>query len=238
MSGRSGETSHVSRHAAIVERLGLDITSGELSEGLVVRSEELAQRYAVTRSVLREGLRVLETLGMVTSRRNVGVSICPDAEWNVFDPLVIRWRLAGSGRGAQLRSLTELRSAVEPLAAKLAATRIADDDGRKLLELAARLVGAADAGDLDAFLPLDIEFHALILRASGNEMLRSLESAIGEVLTGRTHHGLMPTHPEPEARRLHLEVAKAVAAGEPAKAHAAMQRIVDLAGEEIDAILD
>lgn len=237
MSGQGRAGTHVSRHSAIVEQLGRDITSGKLPEGLILRSEDLEQQYGVTRSVMREGLRVLETLGMVGSRRSVGVFIRPAAEWNVFDPLVVRWRLDGSGRAAQLQSLTELRSAIEPLAAKLAAVRISSDDGRMLLDLARRLDDAAESGDLSAFLPLDIEFHALILKASGNEMLVGLESAIGEVLTGRTHHGLMPARPEPEARRMHLEVARAVAANEPVAAQAAMQGIVDLAGQEMDAIL-
>jgi len=237
MPDQPGTARHVSRHSAIVERLGSDITSGKLATGLVLRSEDMEQKYEVTRSVLREGLRVLETLGMVSSRRSVGVSIRPQAEWNVFDPLVVRWRLNGAGRAAQLRSLTELRSAVEPLAAKLAATRIAAEDGRRLLDLAAGLEVTAAAGDLAAFLPLDIQFHALILKASGNEMLLNLESAIAEVLTGRTQHGLMPDRPEPEPLRLHLEVARAVVASEPAAAHAAMQRIVDIAGQEMDAIL-
>ena len=98
MSGQGRAGTHVSRHSAIVEQLGRDITSGKLPEGLILRSEDLELQYGVTRSVMREGLRVLETLGMVGSRRSVGVFIRPAAEWNVFDPLVVRWRLDGSGR--------------------------------------------------------------------------------------------------------------------------------------------
>jgi DNA-binding FadR family transcriptional regulator len=226
-----------SRHSAVVDRLGKDITSGELPAGLVLKSDELERRYGVSRSVMREGLRVLENMAMVSSRRNVGVMIRPAAHWNVYDPLVIRWRLDGGGRAAQLLSLTELRSAVEPLAAQLAAGRMDGGDGARLVRLAAALVAEARAGDLEAFLPLDIEFHALILKGSGNEMLAHLHDVIAEVLTGRTEHGLMPAHPTPEARDLHTEVADAIVRGDAAAARTAMQRIVDQAGEEMSGAL-
>ncbi|HSU70985.1 MAG TPA: GntR family transcriptional regulator, partial [Micrococcaceae bacterium] len=93
-----------SQHSRFVEQMGLQITGGELPPRAVLRSDELEARFASSRSVVREGLRVLETLGMVSSRRNVGVTILEASSWNVFDPLLIRWRLAGTARQAQLQS--------------------------------------------------------------------------------------------------------------------------------------
>ncbi|WP_427018441.1 FadR/GntR family transcriptional regulator [Pseudarthrobacter sp. P1] len=226
-----------SRHSRFVELMGQQITAGELPEGLVLKSGDLEERFESSRSVVREGLRVLETLGMVSSRRNVGVSILGSSSWNVFDPLLIRWRLAGANREAQLQSLTQLRSAVEPLAAGLAARAISVADGRQLMKVAGELVATGNAGDLEAFLALDIEFHALILRASGNEMLSHLESAVAEVLTGRTHYGLMPEVPRQEARHLHYVVADAIQRGMAAEAETAMRRIVTQAGEEMTTAL-
>ena len=222
-----------SQHSRFVEQMGLQITGGELPPRAVLRSDELEARFASSRSVVREGLRVLETLGMVSSRRNVGVTILEASSWNVFDPLLIRWRLAGTARQAQLQSLTQLRSAVEPLAAGLAAGAISAEDGRALMKLAGDLVATGNAGDLEAFLQLDIEFHALILRASGNEMLSHLSSAVAEVLTGRTHYGLMPEVPRQEARHLHFVVADAIQRGLADQAETAMRRIVTQAGEEM-----
>ncbi len=226
-----------SRHSRFVELMGLQITGGELPPGMVLRSEELEERFSSSRSVVREGLRVLETLGMVASRRNVGVSILDPSSWNVFDPLLIRWRLAGTDREKQLKSLTQLRSAVEPLAASLAAGAISVEDGRRLMKIAGELVATGNAGDLEAFLQLDIEFHALILRSSGNEMLSHLGSAVAEVLTGRTHYGLMPDVPRQEARHLHYVLADAIQRGLAAEAETAMRRIVTQAGEEMTTAL-
>ena len=84
-------------------------------------TDELAERYEVSRTVVREAVRVLESMHLVESRRRVGVTVLPTERWNVYDPQVITWRLAGSDRARQLRSLTVLRSAVEPVAARLAA---------------------------------------------------------------------------------------------------------------------
>ena len=66
-------------------------------------------------------MRVLESMGLVAARRRVGITVLPPARWNPFDPDIIRWRLAGPDRLRHLQSLSELRSAIEPLAARLAA---------------------------------------------------------------------------------------------------------------------
>ncbi|MEV4187473.1 GntR family transcriptional regulator, partial [Streptosporangium canum] len=97
------------------------IASGGLAAGQVLTIEELELRFGVSRSVIRETIRVLESMGLVSSRRRVGVTVAARTEWNLFDPRIIRWRLAGEGRGEQLRSLGELRRGVEPVAAALAA---------------------------------------------------------------------------------------------------------------------
>src|SRR3954469_2207722 len=108
-------------HGRVLETLGPAITAGDYPPGSVLRTDELAQRFDVSRSVMREAVRVLESMHLVESRRRVGVTVRPKAEWNVYDPQVIRWRLAGADRPHQLRSLTVLRSAIEPVAAGPAA---------------------------------------------------------------------------------------------------------------------
>ncbi|MEV4186106.1 FCD domain-containing protein, partial [Streptosporangium canum] len=83
------------------------------------------------------------------------------------------------------------------------------------------------SGDLEAYLAADILFHRTLLEASGNEMLSALTGVVAEVLTGRTHHHLMPARPEPAAIRWHAEVAQAVQSGDAAAAERAMRNIVD-----------
>jgi DNA-binding FadR family transcriptional regulator len=82
-------------------------------------------------------------------------------------------------------------------------------------------------GDLDAYLVADVAFHRALLEASGNEMLRALAGVVEEVLSGRTHHGMMPARPNPEAIALHDEVARAVRLGDPVGAERAMRAIIE-----------
>lgn len=212
-------------HARLLEDLGTAIAEGRTPAGTVLRIEDLEARFCLSRTVVREAVRVLESLGMMTSRRRVGLTVQPRRCWTVYDPKVIRWRLAGSGREDQLRSLTALRRAVEPAAAAGAATHIDPVAADDLVDTAAAMVRTGRAGDLAAFLALDIAFHRTVLAHSGNEMFAALDGAVAAVLTGRTEHGLMPATPEPRALELHAEVARAVRAGEPAAAEAAMRAL-------------
>ena len=166
--------------------------SPELAAATVLRAEELEARYGVSRTVVRETIRVLESMGMVSSRRRVGTTVEPRERWNVFDPMVIRWRLAGEGRVEQLRSLSELRAGFEPVAAALAARRATPADCGELTGAVMEMAVHARSGDLDAYLVADVQFHRTLLRASGNEMFGALDSVVAEVLSGRTRHGLMP----------------------------------------------
>ncbi|MFC5665717.1 FadR/GntR family transcriptional regulator [Kitasatospora misakiensis] len=218
----------------LLAELGPAIASGELPEGAVLRAEELEARFGVSRTVVREAVRILEGMRLVASRRRVGITVQPRSDWDVFDPLVIRWRLAGADRSAQLRSLGSLRLAVEPAAAALAARHATDDERRRLSALAVELTVTARAADLAAFLQHDIDFHTTVLRASRNEMFAHLGDTVGAVLTGRTEYHLMPHQPEPYAIRLHREVAEAVCAGDAERAERAMRTIVEGALAELN----
>ena len=180
----------------------------------------------MSRTVAREAIRVLESMGLVTSRRRVGVTVTPRSQWNVFDPMLIRWRLAGIGRADQLRSLSELRAGFEPAAARYAATRATPEQCGVLTKAVMDMAVHGRAGDLQPYLEADILFHRTLLEASGNEMLAALADVVAEVLSGRTLHGLMPATPEPGAIRLHADVAQAVQAGDADAAHRAMSEII------------
>ncbi|PWJ56485.1 DNA-binding transcriptional regulator, FadR family [Quadrisphaera granulorum] len=217
-------------HEGVLDVLGAEIAGGTPPPGSVLRLEDLAARFDVSRTVAREVVRILESMSMVSSRRRVGVTIRPLAEWNVLDPRVIRWRLAGTGRRAQLTSLTVLRAGVEPVAASEAAHRASADQIDRLLALARDLLETSRLGDLASFLEADIAFHQTVLEASGNELLAALHPAIAEVLVGRTQHQLMPNPPRDVAVDLHRQVAEAIARRDARAAGDAMRSIVSEVG--------
>ncbi|MFJ8465902.1 FadR/GntR family transcriptional regulator [Streptomyces swartbergensis] len=221
-------------HGHVLDTLGPEITAGEYPPGSVLRTDELAQRFDVSRSVMREAVRVLESMHLVESRRRVGVTVRPMSEWNVYDPQVIRWRLAGKDRARQLRSLTVLRSAIEPVAAGLAARHATSEQCAELTECALGMVANSRGHKLQEYLVHDMAFHRVILDASGNEMFARLGDVVAEVLAGRTHHDVMFEDPDPAAVTLHVQVAEAVRAGDAARAEELTREITVGALQELD----
>jgi DNA-binding FadR family transcriptional regulator len=223
-----GSTPNVSGlHENVLTALGTAVVSGEYPAGQVINLERVSAEHEVSRSVAREAVRVLESMGMVASRRRVGITIQPAEHWNVFDPRLIRWRLESGDRAAQLVSLSELRRGFEPAAAALAARRADPHQCRIMAAAVSDMVMHGRVGDLESYLQADKVFHRTLLEASGNEMFRALNAVVSEVLTGRTHHGMMPDEPNPVAIALHDEVARAIRLRDEAGAERAMRAIID-----------
>jgi len=221
-------------HGQMLDAVGADLASGELAPGAVLSIDRLEQRYGVSRTVVREAVRVLEQLGIVRSRRRVGVTIRPAAEWAALSPYVIRWRLAGPQRLDQLREIGELRLGVEPLAAALAATRANPEQRATLVTAAGGMLVNGTQGDLTTYLEHDVRFHTTLLEASGNAAFASLSPLVAEALSGRTRHDLMPPKPLPEAIRWHRDVAEAVTLGDAEAAERTMRLIVAEARDAVD----
>ncbi|MGO4383588.1 FadR/GntR family transcriptional regulator [Specibacter sp. RAF43] len=219
-------------HSALVDKLGLAVVTRDFPPNTVLSIEELEARYGVSRSVIREVIRVLSSLGLLASRRRLGTVVQPKSGWNLYDAHVIRWRLASDARLEQLRSLSELRSAIEPQAAKLAALRASLADASDLVSLSAKMWAAGHASRMDEFLALDVLFHAKVLQSSGNEMFAQLNDVVAEVLKGRNEHGLMPHTPNRLALQFHVDVAGAIQRGDGDAAHAAMTKIVEQSIDE------
>lgn len=222
-----------SLHDQVLSKMGAAICNAEIPVGATLRIEELEAKYEVSRSVVREVVRVLESMGLVSSKRRVGVQVLPTSEWNLYDPRVIRWRLEGPDRALHLRSLTELRMAVEPEAARLAALRAPLALASDLVGLSGRLWAAGKSGDQALFLELDAAFHHLVLLCSGNEMFTQLDIIVAESLSGRTRHGLMPTYPHDDALKDHMDVAHCIQRGDGDGARRAMRGITERTLDEM-----
>ncbi|MBA8816813.1 DNA-binding FadR family transcriptional regulator [Microbacterium halimionae] len=216
-------------HTNVLDDLGVRIASGDLTAGQVLTAAGLEADYGVSRTVIREAVRVLEAMGMLASRRRVGVTVQPAASWSALDTRLIAWQLAGPRRAQQLVVVTELRAGIEPIAARLAATRATDLQRSEILRLSGVLekLGEQGLGDSDEYLAADIAFHDLILDASGNLMLAAVKRPIAEVIAGRSRVGLTPSVPVHEALHNHMLTAAAIARGDAEAAELHTRRYVD-----------
>lgn len=220
-------------HHAIVDAIAREIVDGRLTAGSVILLTEIQEQYAVSRTVAREAMRSLEAAQLVEARRRVGLVVRDSSEWDLLSPRVIEWRMQGEHRAEQLDSMTQLRLAVEPVAAGAAAVHATVAQSAELVALAEELGRLGALGDLEAFLEVDIAYHTLLLEASGNELFGALRVTLAATLRGRTHAGLMPQYPRSEAVVAHLRVAEAVRSRDSEAAHEGMTEMMSAMRSEL-----
>lgn len=165
----------------IVERLGQAIVTGAYNAktGFPVESA-LCEDFSASRSVLREAVKMLTAKGLLAARPRQGTWVEPEEHWNLLDPDVLRWLMERKFSLELLTEFTEVRLAVEPMAAALAA-RNAKPALLIPIRGAIARIKAAERGDDDP-LESEIAFHVSVLRASGNRFYAQLEDLIDTAL--------------------------------------------------------
>lgn len=220
-------------HPFVVDRLGRVIASGQLTAGDQIVPEDLGRELGVSRTVVREALRVLESKGMVAARPRTGTRVRPVEDWNLLDQQVILWRVLGPGRDQQLRDLMDLRGAVEPSAALGACESADNDDVAALLGYCSLMEQAVQAGDLGAFTANDASFHTRLLTASGNLLYRQFIGPVEAVLRARADLELMPAHVDSIAVSNHRAITEAIRTGDRDGAEQLTRQLVTVARDEI-----
>ncbi|NMW65730.1 FadR family transcriptional regulator [Mobiluncus mulieris] len=217
----------------LVDELGFSIVSRELAPGTLLQLEPISNQKQVSMSVVREAVSILTSLGLVESKKKLGTVVLPTESWNHSSAEIITWRLRDpKQRLAQFRWLVELRYALEPMAARLAAENRGEESGQRLMKLTEELIDYGEKGEMDAFLRTDIEFHEIILRETGNPLIASMSQHLDVVLSARHSYGLMPSHPDIAAMHFHRMLAHGIQEQSPERAYRAAVLIVDQATEE------
>lgn len=228
--GRVGRRAGGSRgrglHGQLVQQLGQMIVSGDLGADRPLVPEEIGQRFEVSRTVVRESLRVLEAKGLVSARPNVGTRVRPVSDWNLLDPDIIEWRAFGPQRDDQRRELFELRWSIEPLAARLAAGHGREDVQHRLIEMVEIMGHAAGQGDAVTFARADTEFHVLLLQVSGNRMLEHLSGIVAASLQVSGSPATGCERPSESSVGLHVRLVDALGSGDGPAAEAAMRSLL------------
>ncbi|GAA1255237.1 sporulation transcriptional regulator WhiH [Kitasatospora nipponensis] len=213
-------------HGQLVQQLGQMIVSGDLGADRPLVPEEIGQRFEVSRTVVRESLRVLEAKGLVSARPNVGTRVRPVGDWNLLDPDIIEWRAFGPQRDEQRRELFEMRWAIEPLAARLAAGHGREDVQQRLVEMTEIMNHAATQGDLITFSRADAELHCLVLQLAGNRMLEHLSGIVAVALQVSGGPATACERPSDSSVSVHARLVDALGSGDGTAAEAAMRALL------------
>lgn len=216
---------------AIAERIGVGIVTGDFSPGAVLPGEiELAAQHGVSRSVIREALRMLAAKGLLESRPKAGTKVRDRSAWNLLDPDLLKWMFEGEPPASFVHALFELRLIVEPAAAALAA---ANRTARQLSQMRAALHTMAEQGlGEEAGRAADQQFHSILLAATDNELLVTLSSSIAAAVRWTTFYKHKAGRPMRDAIPLHGALYDAIAAADPAAARAAAATLIEQA--EVD----
>jgi DNA-binding FadR family transcriptional regulator len=210
---------------SIVQDLGVLIVTGTYSaENPFPVEADLCRQFGASRSVLREAVKMLTAKGLLGARQRHGTWVQPEESWNLLDPDVLRWLLERSFSYSLLIQFTQVRLAVEPHAAALAA-RAAGPAERAGIEAAIGRMMAAERGE-DGPLEPDIAFHVAVLRASGNRFYWDLRDLIDTAL----RFSIRMTNRRKGVRLAsvedHKRVSDAILAGRAEEAEAAMRDLI------------
>ncbi|WP_125624608.1 MULTISPECIES: FadR/GntR family transcriptional regulator [unclassified Streptomyces] len=215
-------------HGQLVQQLGQMIVSGDLGADRPLVPEEIGQRFEVSRTVVRESLRVLEAKGLVSARPNVGTRVRPVSDWNLLDPDIIEWRAFGPQRDDQRRELFELRWTIEPLAARLAAGHDREEAQQRLTDMTDIMSRALAQGDALTFGRADAEFHSLLLQLGANRMLEHLAGIVSSALQVSGGPATGCDRPTESSVGHHVRIVEAVGAGDAAGAESAMRQLLTI----------
>lgn len=164
----------------MLDMLGKAIVTGQYDDQVFPTEADLAKKYEVSRSVVREAVKMLGAKGLLTARPRKGTTIQSTDRWNLFDIDVLRWLLDRKFSLNVLRQFTELREAIEPAAAALAASAHSSE-GLAAIEAGFARMEAAER-DEDDPLEADIAFHIAILQASDNPFYAQFRDVVTTAL--------------------------------------------------------
>ena len=220
----------------VANTLGNAIINGQYGDHNPVPSEAvLCEQLNVSRSAAREAVKSLAAKGLITSRARQGIRVLPESEWNLFDADVLRWIRDSNPSLELLKEFTELRAAVEPEAAMLAAER---QNKEKIERIAAALdrMKQAERG-LDDPLESDIAFHLSILDASENRFFMQLGRIIDTTLRVSIRFTNMRTGVTAGVYADHKKIYDGIVDNDPKRAAKQAKRLMGAALETINIAL-
>ena len=222
-------------HLTVASEIGAEIVSGRLPVGGLIPSEpELCVRFGVSRTVVREAVKLLSSKGLLRAGSGIGTIVLPTTNWNFLDPAIFSWVQESGNAEMALHHLFAFRVAIEPAAAAEAA-RNATLEQLYALEAALEIMSGAKT-DFARWLEGDIAFHTALYVASNNVFMAPLASLFRQyfhmsfkVSSSNFHHQ--------HCLQEHRDVFEAIRNRDPERAHAAVRVLLEHADEDVKAVM-
>ena len=223
-------------HVMLSRDLGIAIVTGRHAPGALLPGEiELAEQRGVSRSVVREALRMLSAKGLLESRPKAGTRVRGRQHWNLLDPDLLAWMFEGAPALDFVRGLFQLRLIVEPAAAELAAVGRSSQQLSRLGHALERM-GSEGLATTEG-QAADQQFHTIILEATGNELLMSLAGTISSAVRWTTLFKYRASRQPRDPMPAHRALFEAIAEGDGAAAHHATAELIRQAQLDTEAAL-
>ncbi|WP_374652046.1 FadR/GntR family transcriptional regulator [Dongia sp.] len=223
-----------SLHRSVAQDIGARILNGEFAPGTLLPNEaEWCEAFGVSRTAVREAIKMLMAKGLILSRPKIGSRVQPRASWNLLDRDVLAWYCAAANPTHFLIHMQQVREILEPETAALAATNRTET---QMAEIDAAFAAMREAKTLAAWNDADVLFHQAILLAAGNELLVPLglviESALGSMFryTASQRGDIGRTLPG------HERILQAIRTRKPNAARLAVRQLLRDTGRVVDQV--
>ncbi len=217
----------------VAHDLGQRIVRGDYKPGALLPNEaECGQIYKVSRTAVREAVKMLSAKGLIQSRPKIGSRVEPRAAWNLLDRDVLGWYCATADFPKFAHDVQQIRFMIEPEAAALAAMNRTQ---AHLAEIAAAYAAmAVGVDDEQAWNVADVKFHLAVLDASGNEFISPFGRVIESLLANLFSATVGYVRNRVRVLPLHEAIFDAIKARKPDAARRAVRRLLESTQRTID----
>jgi GntR family transcriptional regulator, galactonate operon transcriptional repressor len=218
-------------HERVTAELALRVIRGERNREPAAFPNEasLCQQLTVSRTVVREAMKVLADKGMVEMRPRIGTRARPRCHWKLLDPDILAWQADLEPDPQFLRDLCEVRLGIEPTASGFAAVRATGRELDGICQCLSEYEALARGVAFEKLIDADLSFHAAVVSASHNDLLKHISDSI----RGPFRTALLYTSRHPAntvlALEAHLGLVKALQAHDPVAARKSAEEAIGLA---------
>lgn len=210
----------------VTEELGRAIVCGEYGPDDPFPTEaELCRKFGVSRTAVREAVKMLAAKGLVSSKPRQGIRIMPEVSWNILDSDLLRWSLEGNLTRTVLQEFFQMRIAIEPEAAALGARYSSPANKRAILEALERMRDAPPNSDVAR--SADVDFHVAILYSTENRFYIRMRDFIRTALDVSIRFTTAEASDYTDTVDAHANVYRAIENGDAERARQSMRTLID-----------